>query len=189
MSTQSIIDKINSDSQAEVDVILRGAQEKSDAILALATQKATQIRQDTEKEVALQVKSIREKKAASDRLESAKILLAQKREALNCVYKMALDELISLGKEDTLRIVSTLIERHAEEGDELYFAENFKYADEVKILPVIAKRGITIAKERLALDGGIRLVGKTADKDLSYGAILSADKERYQAEIAKLLFG
>ena len=189
MSTQSIIDKINGDSQAEVDLILRGAQEKADAILASATDKASQIRKDTEEEVALQTKSIREKKSASDRLESAKILLAQKRLALNCVYKMALDELVSLGKEDTLRIISTLIERYAEDGDALYFAENFKYADEVKILPVIAKRGIKIPQERLALDGGIRLVGKTADKDLSYGALLSADKERYQAEIAKVLFG
>lgn len=188
MSTQSIINKINADSQAEAEKIVSAAQEKASGIVDSANAKALQIRKDAEESVAIQTQSIREKKAASDRLESAKILLAQKRETLRCVYKMALDELLALGKEETLRIASTLIERYAEDGDELYFAENFKYADEVSILPVIAKRGIIVSKTRLQIDGGMRLVGKTADKDLSYGALLNADKERNQAEIAKQLF-
>ena len=188
MSTQSIIDKIKSDSQTEAERIVAIAEEKAAGIIASANEKALQIRKEAEENVAMQTQSIREKKAASDRLESAKILLAQKRETLRCVYKMALDELLSLSKEETLRIAATLIERYAEDGDELYFAENFKYADEVRILPVIEKRGLTVSKTRLQLDGGMRLVGKTADKDLSYGALLNADKERYQAEIAKQLF-
>lgn len=188
MSVQNIIDKIKSDSQAEVSQIIAVAEEKATATLALAQNNAEVLRKDTEESVKKQVQSIREKKAAADRLESAKIMLAQKRIALSKVYKLALDELLALGKEETLRIFSTLLERYAEDGDTLYFAENFKYVQEVSILPIIKKRNIKIADKRLPLDGGARLIGKKVDKDLSYGALLNADKENYQAQIALQLF-
>ena len=188
MSAQSIIDKIKSDSQAEAEQIVAIAEEKAAAIVAHATKRAEELRKETEESVAKQTQSIKEKKAAADRLESSKITLAQKRITLARVYQLALDELLALNKEDTLRIFSTLLERYAEEGDEVYFAENFKYVEDVAILPVIKKRKLKIANTRLPLDGGVRLVGEKADKDLSYGALLRADKEAYQAKIAEELF-
>ena len=188
MSAQSIIDKIKSDAQAEAEQIIAVAEEKAAATVSLATKRAEELRKETEENVAKQTQSIREKKAAADRLQASKIALAHKRSTLSKVYTLALDALLALGKEETLRIFSTLLERHAEDGDELYFAENFKYAQEVSILPIIEKRNIKIAKTRLALDGGARLVGKKSDKDLSYGALLQADKDNYQAQIAVELF-
>ena len=188
MSVQNIIDKIKSDAQAEAKQIIAVAEEKAAATVSLAQKRAEALQRETEESVSKQVQSILEKKEASDRLESAKILLAQKRNAISKVYQLALEELLALGKEDTLRVFSTLLERYAEDGDELYFAENFKYAQEVSILPIIEKRNIKIAKTRLPLDGGVRLVGKKSDKDLSYGALLQTDRENYQAQIAVQLF-
>ena len=45
-----------------------------------------------------------------------------------------------------------------------------------------------ISDTRLDLDGGMRLVGKVSDKDLTYGALLAADKDANQANLAKELF-
>lgn len=188
MSTQNIIDKIISDAVEEAERIVRTADEKAQAILDKATLKAEQIRKEAEEEVRVKTQSIQANQEASDRLEGAKIHLAEKRKVLDCVYKMALGELVSLGKEDAVKLANTLLEKYAEEGDTLSFAENYKYADAVKLLPIIQARKISVSDTRITLDGGMRLTGKTADKDLSYGAILSADKERYQAELAKKLF-
>jgi hypothetical protein len=55
-------------------------------------------------------------------------------------------------------------------------------------LPVVAKKGLTLSQERLPIDGGMHLLGVKSDKDLSYSALLSADKDAYLAQIAKTLF-
>lgn len=188
MSTQNIIDKIIADANTEAETIIKTAEDKAKGVIENANTEAERIRKETEQSVLAQTQSILEKKEASARLESAKILLAEKRKVLQCIYKMALDELVALDKESTVQLASSLLEKYAEEGDVLYFAQNYKYVDEVCRLPIVKTRKITVSNERISLDGGMRLIGKTADKDLSYGSILEADKQRYQADIAKKLF-
>ena len=188
MSTQNIIDKIIADAKTEAETILQTATDKANSIIENANAQAERIRKETEKTVCAQTQSIKEKKEATARLDSSKILLAEKRNVLQCIYKMALDELVALDKESAVGLASKLLEKYAEQGDTLFFAQNYKYVDEVSILPVIKERGIIVSNERIDLDGGMRLVGKFADKDLSYGAILEADKQLHQADIAKKLF-
>ena len=188
MSTQNIIDKIIEDAKLESEGIIKASEEKSASIIADANAKAERLRRETETSVLMQTQSIKEKKEATARLDSTKILLSEKRKVLQCIFKMALDELVALDKESALKLACVLLEKYAEEGDTLYFAQNYKYADEVAILPIIQARKIVVSNERIALDGGMRLVGKTSDKDLSYGAILEEDKQLYQASIAQKLF-
>ena len=188
MSMQNIVDKILSDASAEAQAIVSDAESKAAQLLAEASLRAEKLRRETEEDVKRKTESIFEKKAASARLESAKLQLKEKRKAVDSVYALALDRLISLEKEDCLRLTASLLERYAEKGDELFFAENFKYASEVKLLPVVKEKGLKISQTRLSLDGGMKLVGEISDKDLSYGALLSFDREEYQAELARELF-
>lgn len=188
MSTESIVEKILSDARAEADAIVADAESKATQRLAKASISAENLRRETEAQTAEKAQSILEKRASDARLESAKIHLGEKRKAVDLVYKLALDSLVALPKEDAVKLAGILLEKYAEDGDELFFAENFKYADEVSVLPVIKARNIKIAKSRLALDGGWKLVGKVSDKDLSYKALLSSDKDAYQADLARKLF-
>ena len=188
MSVQNIVEKIVFDANAEAQAIVAEAESKSAKLLADSALRAEKLRGETETEVQRKIESIFEKKAADARLESAKLQLKEKRKAVDAVYAFALDRLVSLSKEDTLKLASVLLEKYAEEGDELYFAENFKYADEVKILPIVKAKGLKLAKDRLKLDGGMRLIGKVSDKDLSYGALLATDREAHQADLARELF-
>ena len=188
MSTQNIVERILSDAEAEARAIIEEAESKAAQLLAEASNRAEKSRRETENDVREKVESIAEKKAAAARLESAKILLSEKRKVVDAVYALALGRLLSLEKEECIKLFSSLLARYAEEGDEVFFAENFKYAADVSILPVIKEKNLTISEKRLPLDGGMRLVGKVSDKDLSYGALLAADKEENQAELAKKLF-
>ena len=188
MSMQKVVERILSDAQAEAQAIEAQAESKAAKILADSAARAEKIRRDTENEVKEKTESILEKRAADARLESAKILLGEKRKVVDAVYKLALGELIALEKEDCLQLAATLLTAYAEEGDEVFFAENFKYVSDVARLPVVEKKKLKISAQRAEIDGGMRLVGETSDKDLSYGALLAADKDEYQAELAKALF-
>ena len=188
MSTETIVEKILSDARDEADAIITDAQTKATQRLVDASISAENCRRETERQTAEKTQSILEKRASDARLESAKIHLSEKRKAVDLVYKLALDSLVALPKEDAVKLAGILLEKYAEAGDELFFAENFKYVDKVSILPVIKARNIKISKQRVVLDGGMKLVGKVADKDLSYGALLASDKETNQADLARKLF-
>lgn len=188
MGKQQIVERILSDAEAEARTIADEAESKAAKLLAEASARADELRRETEAEAKAKRKSILEKRAADARLDGAKLLLKEKRKVVATVYDEALSRLLELSKEDALRLAKNLLEGYAEEGDEIFFAANFPYAEEVKLLPVIEKRGLKIASERLTLDGGMRLKGRVSDKDLSYGALLAADRDEYQADLARKLF-
>ncbi len=188
MSMQQVVERILSDANAEADALISNAETAAAKTLADASARAEAHHREVENEVRAKTENIFEKRAADARLESAKILLSEKRKVVDSVYGLALLRLVALEKEDCLKLAASLLEKYAEAGDEVFFAENFKYAEDVARLSVVEKKGLKLSERRLPLDGGMRLVGKVSDKDLSYGALLATDKDEHQAELAKKLF-
>jgi V/A-type H+-transporting ATPase subunit E len=188
MGTEQIVEKILSDAKQAAAAIVTDAENKAAKLLADASLRAEALRVETENEVAEKRKSILEKRAADARLDGSKLLLKEKRKVLDALYDEALGRLLEASQEEQIRLVETLLEVYAEEGDEVCFANNFRYQDEVKILPIVAEKKLSFAGETLAIDGGLRLRGKISDKDLSFGALLAADRENYQADLAAKIF-
>lgn len=188
MSTQNVVERILSDAKAEAAAIVKDAEAQAARLIEDATLRAEKSLRQTEEEVRQRAEYIAEKKAAAARLDGAKVLLSEKRKVIDGIYAQAKVRLIEASKEDCLALFSILLGKYAEEGDEIWLAENFKYEDGLKLLPVLKERNLTVAKERLPLDGGMRLKGKICDKDLSFGALLAADREKHQAALAAKLF-
>lgn len=188
MSAQNVVDRIFADAESEATAILKAAEESAAAIVSEASSRAESELKKTEEEVREKALYIREKKQAAARLESAKILLAEKRKVIDAIYEEAKRRLVKADKEDSIAFVEKLLEKYAEEGDEAFFAKDFRYLDDVKILPVVKKKGVKISDERIAIDGGFCLKGAICDKDLSFDAILKADRDEYQAKLAAELF-
>ena len=185
---QPIIERIISDAKAEADALLAQTDDKAKKLLAEAAARAENERKQTEAAVQERVNAILEKREADARLESAKILLAEKGKTVDNVYRLALERLKTLSKEDCMQLYAALLDAYAEENDAVYFGADFAYAKEIANLPIVAQRKLRVSMETLDIDGGLRLVGKVSDKDLSFGALLAADKEEYQAQLAKRLF-
>ncbi|MDE7296075.1 MAG: hypothetical protein K2N84_02300 [Clostridia bacterium] len=188
MSEQAIVERIISDAEEEARAIIAEAEERAKATVAGATTDAERNRRGTEAEVKAKADSIFDGKAAVARLDSAKILLAEKRGVIDEIYARALEKLLNLSEKETLSLCTRLLDEHAEEGDELVFADNFRYAQAVSALPVVKQKKLKVATKRAKLDGGFMLCGKHSDKNLSYGAILAMDREEQQAEIASVIF-
>lgn len=188
MSAQVIVERIISDAEQEARDIINDAEEKAAKTLAEATKRAERNKQGTEKEVSEKIKGIFDGKAATARLDSAKIALGEKRGVIDEIYSRALKQLVGLDKADAVSLAERLLSAYAEEGDEIVFAENYRFKEEVSRLPVIAEKNLKVGLKQANLDGGFMLCGSNSDKDLSYGALLSVDREEYQAEIAAKLF-
>ncbi len=188
MSKELIRERILSDATAEAQAIESSAKEKGDEIIAVAMKKAEQERRETEIEAKEKFNSVQEKRAAAARLESSKIWLSEKRKVIDGIYALALERLVTLEKEASVRLSEILLTKYAEKGDEIVFAENYKFVTEIALLPIVEKLGLKMSKERVKIDGGFLLKGEKADKDLSYGALLISDREAHQAELAREIF-
>ncbi len=188
MSEQAIVERIISDAEEEARTIIGQAEERAKATVAEANLRAERNRKGTEAEVKAKSESIFDGKAAAARLDGAKILLGEKRGVIDEVYARALNKLLELSEKETLYLSARLLSEHAEEGDELVFAENFRFEQAVSALPVVKEKKLKVSTKRAKLDGGFILRGKNSDKNLSYGAILSMDREEKQAEIASVIF-
>lgn len=188
MSTQQIIERIRADALAEAQAIVAQAEEKAAKLREEAEERIAAAEKEARDEAEERRAVILDKKAAAARLDSAKLLLKEKRKVIETVYDEALSRLMSLSKEDSVALIARLLEAYAEEGDEVYFSKNFAYEEEAKLLPVFAEKKLRVSLEKLSIEGGVRLKGEKADKDLSYAALLQADKEEYQAELAKKIF-
>ena len=188
MSEQAIVERIISDAEEEARAIINEAEERAKATVAEANVRAERNRKGTEAEVKAKAESICDGKAAAARLDGAKILLAEKRGVIDQVYARALEKLLNLSERETVFLCTRLLEEHAEEGDELVFADNFRYAQAVSALPLVKEKKLKVSSKRATLDGGFMLCGKNSDKSLSYGAILAMDREEKQAEIASVIF-
>lgn len=188
MSKESIVERIISDAEKEAESIISQANERAAETLSDAQTRAERRLTGVKAEVAEKVKSITDGKAATARLDGAKALLAEKRRVIDVVYKSALAKLVALDKSASLSLADRLLSGYADEGDEIVFAQNYKYAAEVAALDTVKKKKLKISGEKREMDGGFILRGKSSDKDLSYGALLAVDREENQAAIAAAVF-
>lgn len=188
MSEQAIVEKIISDAEAEAQAIISDAEKKAEETVDKANLWAER-RKEGEKQAAdKRAESILDGKAATARLDCAKIMLAEKRAVIDEVYARALEQLKNLGKADAVHLFERLLTLYAEEGDEVVFADGFSYAQDVAKLGVIKEKKLKVSPKKANIDGGCILIGKNSDKDLSFTALLAVDREERQAEIASALF-
>ena len=188
MSKEAIIERILSDAQAEAAAIVAEANARAEETIAQANARAEERRAETEAELAEKSQRIQEGRAAAARLDSQKILLAEKRRVLDAIYARAFEKLLALGEKESLGLIERLLVENAAKGEEIVFAKSFAYAESAAKLPVVRERALKISSEKADIEGGLLLRGEACDKDLSFGAILSLDREEHQAELAQKLF-
>ena len=130
MSAEAIVERIISDAEKNAEEMISEARKKAGEVIAEAERHAERDRKGTEAELKIKIKGIEDGKAATARLDSAKIMLAEKRRVIDAVYEKALEKLIALDKRSSLSVAERLLNLYAEEGDEIVFAANYPYAQD-----------------------------------------------------------
>lgn len=188
MGTEDIVARILSDAEEEAKALIAAAEQSAAETASAARLRREARKAETEKEVSARADRIREGKAAAARLDSQKILLAEKRRVVDNIYARALIRLLELPQRESLALLSRLLEENAEEGDEVVFASDYPHCAEAAELPVIRAKKLTVSKEKGEAGGGCILRGERCDKDLRFSALLALDREEHQAELAAKLF-
>ena len=187
MNGQSIVDKIIADADKEAAAIISDAENRAENVVAEANAKAERNLLGAKAEAEAKAKSILDGKAASARLDCAKIELAEKRGVLDSVYEMALKKLKELDKKTAVALAGGLLAKYAEDGDEIVFAADYKFVSEVAKLPVVTELKLKFSQDG-GVNGGFILKGESADKDISYAALLAADREENVSALAADIF-
>ncbi len=179
--------------------IINRAEDKAKTIVSLATDYEKdlikKVNEDLATEKEKQRKIIKEeaeeiikRRNADLRLERKKIILNAKNGIIDSVFCRVYDRLKDMDEESELRLISSLIMKYAEEGDEVILSENSKLSEkQVLEIDGIKKLSLTLKKNG-KFDGGIILSGKKFDKDLTYKSLLKSAKEKYGKEVADKLF-
>ncbi|MDE7440258.1 MAG: hypothetical protein K2N23_07110 [Clostridia bacterium] len=188
MSEKAIVEKIIADAENEARAIIADAEKKAEATIAAANARAERRIQGEKAAADKKAESILEGKAATARLDSAKIMLGEKRAVIDEVYARALNDMHKIGKAEALFLFERLLCEYAEEGDEVVFAEKFPYAQDVEKLSIVKERKLKVSSKKADIEGGCLLIGKNSDKNLSFSALLAADREENQASIAAKVF-
>ena len=188
MSEQAIVEKIIADAVKEAQAIIADAEKKAEATIAAANDRAERRKQGERAAADKKAESILEGKAATARLDSAKIMLGEKRAVIDEVYARALRSIQEISKAEALHLFERLLTDYAEDGDEIVFAGNFRYAQDVEKLGIVKEKKLKVSPKKADIDGGCLLIGKNSDKNLSFTALLAADREENQAKIAAQIF-
>ena len=188
---QKIIDKILSDAKHDAGEMLSEALKKAEALVA-----AKQAEADAEYDLSVEdarkagEEVVRRRLTVAD-LEVKKLLLSAKKQAVDEAFEESLKKLLALPKEEYTALVGSMIASAADDGDVVVISENDK---NVLTKAVFDKISAKIGKKLTLSDtfgnfkGGVMLLGKGVDKNLTFESELALLRDEVEPEVAKIMF-
>ena len=179
-------DKAKQDEQNRLDAI--ALKEKMEN---LTVELKAKVGKDGKMFGAISTKQIVEeyKKQFDIELDKRKIALSTKQEIIGQILDKVLVKLQSLKKDKYLSLILRLLEKNAENGDQIVFScDNKLGKKDLEGQDVVKEKGLTFAQKAGDFKGGIMLIGKVCDKDLSFKALIEEDKENIINKITAELF-
>lgn len=188
---QKIIDKILSDATHDAGEMLSEALKKAEALVA-----AKQAEADAEYDISVEEarkageEVVRRRLTVAD-LEVKKLLLSAKKQAVDEAFEESLKKLLALPKEEYTALVGSMIASAADDGDVVVISENDKnvltkaFFD--KISAKIGKK-LTLSDTFGNFKGGVMLLGKGVDKNLTFESELALLRDEVEPEVAKIMF-
>lgn len=188
-SKEAIIGTIMSEAEEKAAKITQKGNEDADKLISDAKAFAEELNNKLKSEYASdEAETLRRRKTVAA-LDAKKLVLKAKQEVLSEVFLRAYDKLCALQKSDYLALVDKLLVLSAEDGDEVVLSHDGVITDgDIKTLGVYKERNLTVSPEKGDFKGGVKLIGKICDKDLSFRQVLDEKKDSLSAKIAEELF-
>ena len=132
---------------------------------------------------------VEERRKTLAELDRRKLILKTKQDIIGEIIDGALKRLQGMPKKEYLSFIVALLSEYAENGEQILLScdKVISKADLEKEQVVIDKN-LSVLNERGDFIGGIQLIGKVSDRDLSFKAILEEKKETLTAKIVAELF-
>ncbi len=186
----AIIRKIKEDAIIKANSTLEEGAARAKTTIDNAVRDADVYKRDNMAESYVERDEIIKRKTTVASLEVKKLVLQAKKQ----VVDKAFDEAAKLIKSDE-KAYKNLIERmlsFVEDGDEIVLSEfDEKLVSDEFVEKTVNKLGkkATISEKRGSFKGGIKLVGKNTDKNLTLEAELAEFRREEESVVAQILFG
>ena len=106
------------------------------------------------------------------------------------MFLCALKKLCALDKKSYFKLVSSLIEENCDENDIVVLSKDgVLSSSDIEKMPAVKDKKLSVSKDLGDFIGGVMLIGKVCDKDLSFSALISQKKEGLSNSVAEKLFG
>ncbi|MBR2384121.1 MAG: hypothetical protein IKA99_00780 [Clostridia bacterium] len=122
-------------------------------------------------------------------LDVRKEILKAKQEVVSEVFDKIYFSFCSIDKQEYLCVVEKLLVKNADEGDRIVLSsDGVLNENDVKALKIFTEKNLSIDTTRGNFIGGLMLIGKVSDKDLTFKAIVDSKKDDFIGSIAQRLF-
>ncbi|MHC4792032.1 MAG: V-type ATP synthase subunit E [Planctomycetota bacterium] len=195
MDAEQVTEKILADAKAEADKIANEAKEKENAEQAGLKK---QLEDYNERTQTLAKKAGEDKQAhilAAARMDIAKEYLAQKRKILDEVFREARQKLQNLPDEEYHDLMTRLILKAVETGDEEVIVDNNETRINQNFIKQINRKlgtgykgNLRLASEKQSLGGGFVLRRGKIKNNVSFEVLLAQARKELEIELAKELF-
>ena len=183
--TQGIIDDV----RAEADKMTAEADSYKERVVAEAQEKARALLEQAAKDSENNVETLIGRGKNASELLTRKTLLAAKQQIVGKVFSDVRKKLLDMPKSEYLALIARLIDVYAEKGDKVILSKQAPItAEDVTALSASKKLGL-VAFKTGDFDGGIVLSGEKFDKDLTFSALIDAEREAFESQAAAKLFG
>ncbi len=198
MSLETIIAKIDAESQAESQAILKKAQAQADAQLAEARKQAQAAQKLALERGEQEAKRLGQRLLQTAELHERKELLQLKQELVEEVFNSALNKLRELPADKYKELIRRMLLAQELTGDEqvVVAGEDQKYLGNgfmTDINQELKKRGLK-AEVKLVFDeqlprGGFILRRNMVENNNSFAGLLRAQRDELELTVAQALFG
>lgn len=186
MSKQAILEKIEQKAHEAAETIVNDAQIDADKLREEAAAKLEADYAKSMAKVNSEAEALVARQKTLSMLESRKIELKARQDAINAVYENAFDAMVRLSDKEYLEFYTALVLKNLEDGD-VVVSEDHRLDEKWFASVSSAKKAITF--ERSKTDGfGVILRTDKYDKNLTLKSILSDVRAKTESEIASELF-
>lgn len=198
MSTDRILQKIRQEAEGEADAVISAAREKAAASAKEILDRAKETADLTEKGAVTTAEEVSRRTMQAAGLEARKNSLMSRRTVIDEAFELAGKRLLSLPEDRYEALISALVVESAETGNEsisVNTADLGRYKNGLlqklnAALEKAGKRGgLTLSAVPADIGGGLLLVGDKFDVDLSFEALIRAEREISERAAAEILFG
>ena len=187
---EAIIAKIISDAEKKASEVIHDAEVYAVSVKEQAEDWAKNYSAEQEKVLKTDAKDIIERRKIVAELDVRKVVLQTKQQILDKIYARAEEKLCKVDKKTYLKLVLNKIEEFADEYDQVILSKDGVLSEkDLESSAVFTAKKLSVAKVQGGFIGGVMLVGKTSDKNLTFHEIISAEKEKTAHVLAKKLFG
>lgn len=187
---EAIIAKILADAEKKAQDILHAAETYAVSVKEQAETWAKNYSAEQEKGLKSETAEIVARRKIVAELDVKKVLLKAKQDVIDRIYDNAEKKLCKMDKKTYLSVVLAKIEEFADISDEVVLSMDGVLSEkDISDSEVFRRKKLSVSKTIGKFYGGVMLLGKVSDKNLTFHEMILAEKEKNAPKIAKKLFG